>query len=523
MALIVAFSLCCICNISIAIASSHVVVPLFSGKHTVTPLEIGLILVPRVTMMLVSWFCFLLFSISLSWFEKEPVLWLPDFMNDHVYPTVDIFLPRYKEEWNLYEATVGAALAIDYPPHLLNVYICDDGSRAAPIMTHLIPYLHGHTNLHYLSRSDGLDAKAGNMNNALRHSFSELIVVLDADHCAHPNFLLRTIPHLLVTNRYNNYEVSSKIAFVQTTQVFHNARERLVRMLDGSHMVFYRLMMASYSGMGCSPCVGTGYVMQRRALEDIGGSYVAGCAVEDIVTGLAMHDKGWSSKYLDCELVIGLSPATLSEFYLQRERWVAGSAQLLIYKNPLRMRNMALQQRLAYVVGSWYWLVILGLMALLVVRILLWAVFRIVSGVHTNLWLPSIAEYAPVYLALLVLPNITMEGKVANLVAVFTFFPTYISVFSGWLVGTLNPNKHSFKVTSAAEAFGDSWPSLATYNVTFVVCMCALFGLMWIPQLHLIHTTLDIVVPSAVLCWTLIVNFPVLYVLMIKVFRFVTH
>jgi cellulose synthase (UDP-forming) len=95
--------------------------------------------------------------------------------------------------------------------------------------------------------------------------------------------------------------------------------------LDGSQALFYRLLMPSFNGMDCAFCLGTGYVMQRAALNSIGG-YVRDCVVEDITTSFALHKRGWASKYLDCRLSEGLSPSTLSEFYAQRERWVAGSA-----------------------------------------------------------------------------------------------------------------------------------------------------------------------------------------------------
>lgn len=50
--------------------------------------------------------------------------------------------------------------------------------------------------------------------------------------------------------------------------------------------------------------------MRRDALDDIGG-YVCGCAVEDVLTSMELHSKGWSSKYVEIfsdPWIIGLSP-----------------------------------------------------------------------------------------------------------------------------------------------------------------------------------------------------------------------
>lgn len=55
----------------------------------------------------------------------------------------------------------------------------------------------------------------------------------------------------------------------------------LVRLLDGKHALFYRLMMSGMNGLGIALCVGTGHVMQRSALDSVGG-FAINTAVEDV-------------------------------------------------------------------------------------------------------------------------------------------------------------------------------------------------------------------------------------------------
>jgi len=216
-----------------------------------------------------------------------------------------------------------------------------------------------HPNLHYVTRPDGTDAKAGNLNYALFQSKNTLIVVLDADHRCKSDFLLRTIPHLLaVVDGHRAPSLSSKTTFVQTTQVFYNEKQPLITLLDGKHSLFYKLMMPSFNGMGCMFCVGTGYVMQRVALEGIGG-YVSNCAVEDV-------------------------PEMLSEFFTQRERWVAGLGQLLLYHCDMLTSALPLKYRMAYLVGAWYWLVMLIFLFLILVRMTLFVIFRSITGIQTT-------------------------------------------------------------------------------------------------------------------------------------------
>src|SRR6202042_962614 len=195
--LLTAFAVCGVTNMALTICSFFMDIPYWTVKRISSPLEIALVVVPRMVMLLASLFCAITFITSLLWYKEEPMLHLTDFMQPVEYPSVDVFLPRYKEDWDLYEPTVRAALALDYPEDRLLVHVLDDGSRSAPLQTHLEPLMRQHSNLRYITRPNGNDAKAGNLNNALYLSHNTLIVVFDADHRCKPDFLLRTIPHLL--------------------------------------------------------------------------------------------------------------------------------------------------------------------------------------------------------------------------------------------------------------------------------------------------------------------------------------
>ena len=509
--LLIVFTACGLANMALTIASLVIDIPYWTAKRITSPLEIVLVVVPRIVMILASLFCVLTFTVSLLWYKEEPVLHLADFMQRADYPTVDVFLPRYKEEWDLYEPTVQAALALDYPEDRLVVHVLDDGSRVAPLQTLLEPLMRRHPNLRYVTRPNGKDAKAGNLNNALDQSRNSLVVVFDADHRCQSDFLLRTIPHLLsVVDGHRMPWLSDQTAFVQTTQVFHNDSLPMVRLLDGKHTLFYKLMMPSFNGMGCTFCVGTGYVMQRAALDSIGG-YVRDCAVEDVVTAVAMHKRGWKSKFLECRLTEGLSPETLSEFFTQRERWVAGSAQLLLYHCSMLTKQLPVKYRVAYLVGAWYWLVMLIFLFLILVRLIMWVVFRSITGVETTTWVPLLSEYIPIYTLFLLLPVMSFETKIANIISIFTLFPTYVSVFWGWVCGRINPKRHTFRVTGSAEAFGDAWPKLAHMNLAFLTCITVVFCISFIPSLGVYKVPLDYMVPCVFVGWSYLVNLPVIF------------
>ena len=78
-------------------------------------------------------------------------------------------------------------------------------------------------------RPNGAHAKAGNLNNALADSSSQLIAVLDADHIVKPDFLSSCIPHLLDFDASTGKWGLGSYALIQTKQYFYNHDALMVR------------------------------------------------------------------------------------------------------------------------------------------------------------------------------------------------------------------------------------------------------------------------------------------------------
>ena len=74
--------------------------------------------------------------------------------------------------------------------------------------------------------------------------------------------------------------------------------------------------------LGVAWCTGSGYVMRRQALEDIGGFPTYSLA-EDVFTSSLMLGAGWRAVYVDEPLQHGLMPDSLSAHLKQRTRWVS--------------------------------------------------------------------------------------------------------------------------------------------------------------------------------------------------------
>ncbi len=58
--------------------------------------------------------------------ERKPIPMPDDFA---LWPTVDVYVPTYNEPMSIVRATVLGAIAIDWPPEKMRIYLLDDGRR----------------------------------------------------------------------------------------------------------------------------------------------------------------------------------------------------------------------------------------------------------------------------------------------------------------------------------------------------------------------------------------------------------
>ncbi|NEO01011.1 MAG: glycosyltransferase, partial [Moorea sp. SIO3I7] len=100
-------------------------------------------------------------------------------------PSVDILIPTYNEHPSILRRTIIGCQALEYARK--TIYLLDDTRR--PEMKKLAAEL----GCEYITRPNNLNAKAGNLNNALPQTSGDLIAVFDADFIPTRNFLKRTV------------------------------------------------------------------------------------------------------------------------------------------------------------------------------------------------------------------------------------------------------------------------------------------------------------------------------------------
>lgn len=227
------------------------------------------------------------------------------------------------------------ALQIDYPRHRFRIIVTDDGN-SGKLRAWVKEIMVDHCNLYYHCRTQKGGWKAGNLNYAIKFTDSlpggaaECVAGLDADMIPEPRWLRTVAAHLMK---------NTKMGMVCPTQVrtmFSNMRN-LKHELNTAKM-FYNLpvddplyqannfdwyakrLIFDLAGNGWN--YGSGWIMRRKAVDDIGG-FPEDILTEDVSSSAMAMAEGWKTIYLQEGLQYGLVPETYVAYIKQMTRWVS--------------------------------------------------------------------------------------------------------------------------------------------------------------------------------------------------------
>ncbi|MEW6088852.1 MAG: glycosyltransferase [bacterium] len=247
---------------------------------------------------------------------------------------VDILVPTYNEPVYLLRMTLLGCKDLKYPH---KTYVLDDGKRPE------VKTLAEELGCFYLTREERKNAKAGNLNHALKYTTGEFILTLDADHIPLPTLIDETI----------GFFADEKIALVQMPQDFYNL-DSFQHTTDWNRgnswheqELFYSVIQPGKDYWNAAFYCGSTTMIRRKALDEIGG-FAEETITEDIHTALRLHARGWHSVYYNKTMARGIAPNTLDGFAIQRLRWGAGAMQVWKKDNPLTIKGLSIPQRLCY-------------------------------------------------------------------------------------------------------------------------------------------------------------------------------
>lgn len=237
-------------------------------------------------------------------------------------PTVDVFVTCCGEDDDLVMDTVRGACDIDYPYEKFRVIVLDD-AKSATLEAAICRLAASSPNVYYMAREkipgQPHHFKAGNLNYGLEQSHllpggaGQFMAALDADMIPERHWLRAVLPHLLV---------DPKMALACPPQLFYNTppSDPLSQSLD----FFVHVIEPIKDSLGVAWCTGSGYVVRREALDEI-GNFPLGSLAEDVATSTLMLGKGWKTAYVHEPLQFGTVPEDFGSHLKQRTRWAIGT------------------------------------------------------------------------------------------------------------------------------------------------------------------------------------------------------
>ena len=354
-------------------------------------------------------------------------------------PLVDVLICTYNEEEAILERTIIGALGIDYPRYRL--WVCDDGRR---------PWLKALCERHscgYLTRPDNRHAKAGNINNALKHLATlreqpEFVSILDADFVAKSQFLTRAVSLMREPD----------VGVVQTPQHFFNpdpiqTNLNLARVWPDEQRFFFDVVMPSKDAWDGAFCCGTSSVLRFAPLVRIGG-FPTDSVTEDYLASLRLKEIGYRTVYLNEALSLGLAPEGLKEYVSQRARWALGFMQICRGPSgPLSDKvDTTLTDRIMLSETFLHWSAthMFRLLALIVPALyLLFNVQAVYAGVPE-----AISHLLPFFVVQAAMIMWLTKGRVLPLMADLSQLLGATDITKSVFIGLFRPQGHKFQVTA---------------------------------------------------------------------------
>ncbi|MEL6614546.1 MAG: cellulose synthase catalytic subunit [Bacteroidota bacterium] len=328
---------------------------------------------------------------------------------------VDVFFPTYDEDPELVRLSIADAKKLTYPhPVDLRIHVLDDGRRES------MRAVAEEEGVGYITRTDNVGYKAGNMRNAMEQTSGDILVICDADTRPFPTLLQNTL----------GYFRDPDVAWVQTPQWFYDlpggqrlpdrlarfgpvARGlgRLVERVAGPVQVghdpfvndpklFYDVIQRRRNPWNASFCCGAGSIHRREAVMEAAlkgwaeqierqvapvASEIADPELreplaeamrreaaleveftpykfhvsEDIYTSTVLHgdvDRDWKSVFHPWVESKMLSPQDLLSWTIQRFKYAGGTLDIALHDSPLAQKGMSAMQKLMYGTTIWSYL-----------------------------------------------------------------------------------------------------------------------------------------------------------------------
>jgi cellulose synthase/poly-beta-1,6-N-acetylglucosamine synthase-like glycosyltransferase len=236
------------------------------------------------------------------------------------YPVVTIQLPLYNELY-VVGRLIDASCAMAYPKDKLEIQVLDDSTdQTVDVVRECV---HQYSLLGFdikqIRRADRTGFKAGALREGLATARGEYIAIFDADFVPRPDFLLKTIPHLVK---------DPNLGMVQTRWEHLNSEYSLLTRaqamaLDGHFVIeqSVRNKLGFFINFN-----GTAGVWKRDCINDA-GNWHADTLTEDLDLSYRAQLRGWKFKYLNDVTSPAELPSEINALKTQQFRWTKGAIE----------------------------------------------------------------------------------------------------------------------------------------------------------------------------------------------------
>ncbi len=252
--------------------------------------------------------------------------------NDGFYPFVTIQIPVYNDP--IVRRCIESCLRLDYPKDRYEIVVADDSDHEET--RRIVDSFKGKVKV--VRRRERKGFKAGALNNALKHSKGEIIVIFDADFRV-PRSLLKRIVLPFKDKR---------VAAVQGKQKFMNVHQNYVSKFAGIlQYIYYNVWVPLQDFLGITFCGGTVLAIRKDVLLKL-GKWNEKSLTEDADLTIKILKNGDKILYLEEVHATGEVPYRLRHFLRQQARWAYGLTRVFIEnaKDILFNRRFTFMQKL---------------------------------------------------------------------------------------------------------------------------------------------------------------------------------
>ncbi len=250
-------------------------------------------------------------------------------------PRVTIQIPVYNDPVAV--RCIKKCLAFDYPKDRYHILVADDSNDGITPRI-LREFVKGKDNVKIIRRNNREGFKPGALNNAVKYSAGDIIVVFDSDFVPKRDFLKKIITPFLF---------DEKIAVVQSRMGFINYKHNIVSRFAGVLLMIYHYCVLPISNKANTVFFcGTGGAIRKDVLLSVGG-WNGKSITEDADLSVQILEKGYKNIYISNLEAAGEVPFTLKSFLRQQMRWAYGITRVFMdnWRKILFSRSFTIQQK----------------------------------------------------------------------------------------------------------------------------------------------------------------------------------